>query len=143
MAKNNNLSQWSLTLLRVVLGVIFLLHGYVKLFVPGAFKATVTFFATLGLPVPVYSALVVSVAEFAGGILLILGLLTRWTSVVLIIEMLVAFFTVHLKQGFFIMPPAYGYEFVLLILAGLVVVLANGAGAFSLSKNYFKSRQLQ
>lgn len=142
MAKNNNLSQWSLTLLRVVLGLIFLLHGYVKLFVPGAFKGTVTAFTTLGLPVPAYSALVVSVAEFVGGALLILGLLTRWTSVVLIIEMLVAFFTVHLRQGFFIMPPAYGYEFVLLILAGLVVVAASGAGKLSAGSR-FKSKHLQ
>ena len=66
----------------------------------------------------------VAFAEFVGGLLLIFGLLTRWTSVVLIIEMLVALFKVHLKQGFFISPPAYGYEFVLLILAVAALAIA-------------------
>ena len=74
--------------------------------------------------------------EFFGGLLLIFGLLTRWVSVLLIIEMLVAFFKVHLKQGFIISQQAYGYEFILLILAALVVVLAIGAGKLSLGSKF-------
>lgn len=142
MAKKNEWNEWSLTLLRVVLGIIFLYHGYVKLFVPGGFTGTIGFFKAIGIPLPVYSALIVSAVEFVGGALLILGLLTKWASVVLFIEMLVAFFKVHWQQGFFIMPPSYGYEFALLILAGLVVVAASGAGKWSVGSR-FKNRQLQ
>lgn len=139
MAKSN-LNEWSLTLLRVVLGVIMAYHGYLKLFVPGGFRGTIDFFASVGIPAATYSALVVSVVEFAGGILLILGLLARWTSAVMIFEMLVALFTVHIKNGLLVSKG--GYEFVLLILAALVVVLVNGPGALSLGKMMSKNKQL-
>ena len=142
MAKKNESNEWSLALLRVVLGVIFLYHGYFKLFVTGGFTGTVGFFQAIGIPAPIFSALVVSVVEFVGGALLILGLLTRWASVVLFIEMLVAFFKVHWQQGFFISQTAYGYEFVLLILACLVVMAASGAGKWSVG-SWFKNRHLQ
>lgn len=143
MAKNNNTGGWSLALLRVVLGAMFILHGYAKLFVPSGFKGTVDFFTLIGIPFAKYSALLVASAEFFGGLLLILGLLTRWTALVLVIEMIVAFFKVHFKQGYFIMPPAYGYEFILLIIAALVVILSNGPGSLSLGKMLSKSKWLQ
>ena len=142
MAKKNNLNGWSLTLLRVVLGIIFLYHGYSKLFVTGGFKGTIGFLTAIGIPLPLYSALLVSVAEFAGGALLILGLLTRWSSIVLLVEMLVAFFKVHLQQGFFITKDAYGYEFILLIIAGLAVVAASGAGKLAVG-SILKNKRLQ
>lgn len=117
-----------------------LYHGYLKLFVPGGFVGTVDFFTKVGIIMPKISALVVAVAELLGGIFLILGMITKWTSLVLIFEMLVAFFMVHLKNGLLVSKG--GYEFVLLILAGLVVVLVNGAGKISVGK-LFKSKSLQ
>ncbi|MEK6983277.1 MAG: DoxX family protein [Nanoarchaeota archaeon] len=132
MPKSNNLKQWSLTLLRLVVGVIFLYHGYLKLFVPGGFVGTVDFFTKIGIIMPNISALVVAVAEFFGGLFLILGMLTKWSSLVLMVNMLVAFFMVHLKNGFLVSNG--GYEFVLSILAGLIVILVNGAGKLSVGK---------
>lgn len=140
MAKNNSINQWSLTLLRVVLGIIFAYHGYMKLFVPGGFTGTVQFFTAIKIPLPVYSALVVSAVEFFGGLFLILGLLTKWSSVLLLANMLVAFFMVHLKNGFLVSKG--GYEFVLLILAALVVILGSGAGKISIGK-LLKNKNLQ
>lgn len=140
MAKNG-LNQWTLALLRVVLGVIFAYHGYLKLFVSGGFTGTVGFLATLGIPLPTYSALLVAVVEFLGGIFLLLGMVTKWSSLLLIIDMLVAFFMVHLKNG--LLVSNNGYEFVLLILAALVVLLVNGAGSLSLGKKLFKNKNLQ
>lgn len=135
MAKNNNgMSQMSLALLRVVLGVIFAYHGYLKLFASGGFTGTVGLLTALGIPLPVYSALIVSAVEFFGGAFLILGMVTRWSTALLIIDMLVAFFMVHLKNGLLVSKG--GYEFVLVLLAGLVVVLANGAGKFSLGSKF-------
>ncbi|MBI2658565.1 DoxX family protein [Candidatus Woesearchaeota archaeon] len=139
MAKNG-LSQWTLALLRVVLGIVFAYHGYLKLFAPGGFTGTVGFLTTLGIPLPTYSALLVAAVEFLGGIFLLLGMVTKWSSLLLIIDMLVALFMVHLKNGLLVSKG--GYEFVLVLLAGLVVVLVNGAGSFSLGKG-FKSKNLQ
>ncbi|MBI2558095.1 DoxX family protein [Candidatus Woesearchaeota archaeon] len=139
MANNNNLSKFSLTILRLVLGIIFVYHGYMKLFAPGGFKGTVGFFTSIGIPLPIYSALIVSVVEFFGGVLLILGVLSRLSSLLLIIDMLVALFVVHLKNGFSVSKG--GYEFVLILLAGLFVILVNGPGSFSIGK-MFKNKKL-
>lgn len=141
MAKKNG-NGWSLSLLRVILGVIFLYHGYFKLFVPGGFTGTIGFFQAIGIPLPLYSALIVSVAEFAGGALLILGFLTRWASIFLIVEMIVALYKVHWSQGFVISPTAYGYEFALLILAALAVVASKGPGKLAVGSR-FKNKGLQ
>ena len=140
MAKNN-FSEWTLTLLRVVLGVIFAYHGYLKLFVKGGLPGTAAFFAQAGIPLANYSAVVVAFAEFFGGLFLILGVLTRWTTLVLTFQMLVALFKVHLKNGLLVSNG--GYEFVLLILAALVVLLVNGAGSLSVGKKLFKNKWLQ
>lgn len=136
----SNLNQWSLTVLRIALGVILAYHGYLKLFVPMGFSGTVAFFAKVGIFAPKVSALLASVAEFAGGLFLILGVAVRWTTIVLIFEMLVALFTVHIKNGLLVSKG--GYEFVLLILAALLVVHTSGAGKLSFGK-LFKSKILQ
>lgn len=133
-------NQWALAFLRVVLGVIFLYHGYLKLFVPGVFTQTINLLASVKIPVPVYSAILISVVEFVGGILLIVGFLTKWTSFVVLLEMLVAFFAVHLKNGLLVYSG--GYEFVLLLIAALLIVLANGAGNLSFASR-FKNKHLQ
>ena len=140
MAKNN-FNELSITLLRVVLGLMFAYHGYLKLFVAGALPGTAKFFAGLGIPLANYAAVLVACVEFFGGILLILGFITRLASVVLIIEMLVAFFKVHLKQGYIISQNVYGYEYIVLILTTLVVILINGPGKLSVGK-MFKNKHL-
>src|SRR3989344_6062678 len=98
MAGIYSFRQWSLTVLRVVLGIIFAYHGYLKLFVPGGFAGTIGFFKIIGIPFPEYSALLVSVAEFLGGLALIAGFLAKWASLVLILDMLVALYKVHLQN---------------------------------------------
>ena len=87
--------------LRVVLGIIFIYHGYQKLF--GGLAGTGQFFASLGIPLASFFAVIVALVEFFGGIALLIGFLTRWASVLLGIGMLVAFFLVHLKNGFLIL----------------------------------------
>ena len=135
MAKNN-MSQWSLTLLRVVLGFVFTYHGYLKLFAPGGFTGTVNFFTFIGIPLAPWSAFAVSVVEFFCGLFLILGVVTKWSSALLIINMLVAFFKVHLQNGFLVGKG--GYEFVTILLAGLIVILSSGPGKLALGKLFKK-----
>lgn len=137
---NNKISQWTLALLRVVLGIIFTYHGYLKLFIAGGLPGTAGFFAQVGIPMANYAAVVVAFAEFFGGLFLLLGMVTKWTTLVLTFQMLIAFLMVHLKNGLLVSKG--GYEFVLLILAGLVVLLANGAGELSVGKKFFKNKHL-
>src|SRR5215469_10830938 len=68
-------SGWGLTILRVVVGIVFVMHGGQKIFVIGI-QHVAGMFAHLGIPEPLVSAVVVSLVEFLGGIALIVGLAT-------------------------------------------------------------------
>lgn len=119
-----------IAIVRVVTGVIMLAHGAQKLFQFGIAGVTQGF-AGMGVPLPNIVAPLVAVLEFAGGIALILGVLTRLVSLGLAIDMLGALFIVHLANGFFL---PNGYEFVLILLATTVALVIAGAGAFSIDQ---------
>lgn len=114
--------------MRVVVGIVFAMHGGQKLFV---FKISgVTHMMTsLGIPMPGLFAVVVSLVEFLGGIALILGIATRVAAVLLAINMTVAVLKVHLPHGFF--AQGGGYEFPLSLLAANICLALMGAGAAS------------
>ena len=125
---DNKLKDYAVLSLRIVLGIIFIYHGYPKLF--GNLAGTAQFFASIGIPLASFFAVVVALVEFFGGIALIMGLLTRWASLFLLIDMIVAFFLVHLKNGFSIQNG--GVEFVLILIAGLITLKILGAQKFSI-----------
>lgn len=119
--------------LRLVLGVVFLLHGSQKLF--GWFggfgiDGTASFLANYSVPAPVFFAWVLALVEFLGGIALILGLLVCVAATLLALDMIVATFLVHWSGGFFMQNG--GVEFTLLLLAALVAVIFLGSGPCSL-----------
>ena len=126
MAKNKG--SFTLMFLRVVLGLIFVNAGYSKLFVTGGFSAFVDMLKGLGIPLAAYMALLVAAIELIGGLFLIFGVATKLSSFLLGIIMLVAFFKVHMSQGF------RGYRLVLLIFAALMALYSHGAGKWSLAK---------
>jgi uncharacterized membrane protein YphA (DoxX/SURF4 family) len=107
-----------LLLLRVVLGLVFLVHGRAKF--QGGIEKTVGFFATLGLPG--FLAYVVAVIELVGGLLMILGLGTRVISALFALVMLGAILTAKLSAGFL-----GGYELDLILLAASVCLLLAGS----------------
>ena len=131
--------QWGLTILRLVVGIVFLMHGQQKLFGFGI-HGTIAFFTHAGIPLPAVSAVVVTFVEFLGGIALILGLLTRWAAALLAIDMLGAIFLVHIKNGFFLMPPKLGYEFALTLLAATIALAISGPGAAALDGMFGRGR---
>lgn len=116
-----------LLLLRIALGVVFVMHGWQKLAVIG--HAGVTGFMTqLGIPFPALSAYMVTGVEFVGGLALLLGAFTRAAAFLIVGNMAVAILTAHLGKGFFL--PA-GYEFALTLMLVSAAVMFMGAGAYS------------
>ncbi|CAA0102600.1 Putative oxidoreductase MhqP [BD1-7 clade bacterium] len=119
--------------LRLTAGVLFTAHGAQKLF--GWFggyglEGTGQWMESIGLAPGYLMASLAGSAEFFGGLLLILGLLTRPTSFVLVITMIVAIFSVHIDNGLFM--AANGYEFALALLAISASLMFSGAGKLSL-----------
>jgi len=119
--------------LRLPLGIIFAAHGAQKLF--GWFggyglEGTGQWMASIGLEPGVLLAALSGSAEFFGGLLLILGLLTRPAALVLAVTMVVAILSVHINNGLFMSNN--GYEFGLALLAGAVSLLISGAGRISI-----------
>jgi putative oxidoreductase len=120
--------RWGITFLRIVVGTVFLMHGGQKLFVTG-FHGVAVFLGHLGFPYPLIWSVILILAEFLGGIALIVGLFTRWVAAILAIEMTVALVKVHLHGGFFL---PHGFEFVLTLLAANLCLALSGAGMLAL-----------
>jgi putative oxidoreductase len=118
----------ALAILRVVLGVTFILHGGQKLFVFG-FAGVSGAFAQMGIPAPGLLGPFVAFVEFFGGIAILLGLLTRLAALGIGATMVVAILTVHFENGFF--APT-GFEFPLSLLASAIALVITGAGDLSL-----------
>ena len=124
---NGSNPSWGITILRVVVGIIYLAHGWQKLFGMG-FHGVAGFFGGAGIPLPFVSAVIVTLVEFLGGIALIIGLFTRWAAALNGFDMIVAILLVHLKNGFF---NPMGIEFPLILLVACLVIAVHGPGAAS------------
>ena len=118
--------------LRLSLGVIFGYSGYQKLFVTMA--ATLGDFQRMGLPL--YLAYVAGVLELFGAILLVLGLLTRVTALLLAVEMAIGLFKVHIPQGGIYAVP--NYQFPLALCAAAFALATFGAGLLSMDAMTFE-----
>jgi putative oxidoreductase len=123
---------------RLIVGVVFFAHGAQKMlgwFGGYGFKGTMGCF-TQQMHIPVVFAFLAICAEFFGGLGLIVGLLSRIAAFGIICNMIVAVMTVHLANGLFMnwtgQQKGEGFEFHLLALALLLVVLVKGAGALSI-----------
>lgn len=126
-----------LALIRLALGIVFFAHGAQKMlgwFGGAGYSATLSGFVN-GFHIPLPFAFLAIMAEFFGGLGLILGFLTRIAAFGLLCNMLVAVFLVHIHNGFFInwngKQKGEGFEFHILAIAMLLLVLVRGAGALS------------
>jgi putative oxidoreductase len=123
-----------LLLVRVALGVVFVMHGWQKVTTIGH-AGFAGFLASMGVPFPAAFAAIVIAVELGGGIAMLAGLLARPAGLLLAVNMVVAGTMVHLKNGFFL-PNGFEFTFVLMLL-GLAVTAA-GAGAYSLDAWLFR-----
>ncbi len=118
----------ALLVLRLVAGAIFIAHGWQKIFVYH-FAGVTDAFTHMGIPMASLVAPVVSVVELAGGIALILGVITRGAALLIALDMLCAILLVHAKNGFYV---PRGIEFVMANFGILVAIALLGAGAYSI-----------
>ena len=127
------LKPLGLLVLRIVLGIIFMSHGYPKLFSDPAHW--VQTFVKMGFPG--YFAYIAGVLELFGGGVLVLGLFTRGAALLLAIEMGVAVARVHIPtSGIYALSK---YEFPLLLGAAAVALATTGAGLISIDAFTFES----
>jgi putative oxidoreductase len=134
--KQAPLAGWGTAFLRWVVGVVFLMHGGQKLFTYG-FHGVAGTMQHLGIPLPMVSAVVVTLVEFFGGLALVLGLGTRFAAALLTVNMLVAVLKVHLKNGFFL---PQGFEYALSLLVANLSLVLTGPGKAALG-NVFGHRK--
>lgn len=118
---------WGVLPLRLVVGLVFVVHGAQKLFVFGL-AGTAGFLGSLGVPLPQVAAAGLIAVEIAGGLALVAGAWTRLAAALLAADMLVAILTVHARGGFFVPD---GVEFVLTLLGGCLALVGLGAGPWS------------
>ncbi|WCZ34157.1 MULTISPECIES: DoxX family protein [Corynebacterium] len=121
--------DFALLVLRLVLGAVFVAHGYNHWFETGMAE-TGRQFAALGVPQPQLSAYLTGTVELIGGAFLAVGLLTTITASLLALLVLAAGYFVHLDNGFFI--EAGGVEYTLVLAAALFIITVFGTGRASL-----------
>ena len=117
----DRLQPLALLVLRVVIGVIMIAHGYSKVFV--GFSHVHDMVQHIGFPG--WTAYLVAGTEFFGGILIIAGLLTRFVAVAMLIDMSVAIWKIHWPNG---LKGQGGYEFPLALAAIAFALIFFGGG---------------
>ena len=130
----NGLQPWGALFLRLVLGIAMVSHGYSKVIPAGGFHGN-TFSAlqhhsyfVVSLGAPYWLGYVSALTEFIGGILLILGLLTRFAAFMVACNMLGAILLVTRHHGY------SGSEYTLALLVIAVMLLFYGAGTLALDR---------
>lgn len=132
-------NDFGIALVRVALGVVMFAHGAQKMlgwFGGPGFGGSMRFFESMHIPA-LFAFLAIA-AEFFGSLGLLAGLLTRVAALGIAAEMLVAIFTVHAANGFFMnwtgAQKGEGFEYHLLVLGIAFALMLKGGGAFSVDK---------
>jgi putative oxidoreductase len=125
---------FGLLVLRLALGLVFLVHGGQKLFV-GGFSGTAEMLGQMQIPAAGIIGPALAIVEPLAGVAIVLGLLTRVAGLAVAIDMFGAILTFHRLHGFFV---PIGIEFPMMLCAGGLVLTALGAGPFSIDHQLAK-----
>ena len=120
-----DLQRAGATLLRIALGIMFIAHSVVLKYFTFTLAGTAQYFVSIGLPA--FLAYVVFAAEAVGGVLLVLGIRTRWVALALI-PVLIGATWAHVGNGWVFNAPNGGWEYPLFLIVISVVVAAQAAG---------------
>jgi len=139
------MKDFGATILRILLGGVYLMHAYLSLvvFTPAGVASLIG--NVVGLPLATFMAWLLILVHGTGGLMLIVGLWTRWAAAANAVIMLVALVKIHLPQGFFMKAiivdaatgkaQVGGYEYVLVLLGATVAQVFLGSGAWSLMRS--------
>jgi putative oxidoreductase len=116
----------ALLILRVVLGIVMIYHGWPKLTNLGG---TIEGFTGMGIPAPAVAAIFATVAEVLGGLLILVGAFTDIAGLMFVIDMLGAITFVHAKNGF--SASEGGVEFPLVLLTMALAIALAGPGRYA------------
>lgn len=122
------MTSLALLIARIGLGIVFVAHGWQK-FDEMGIAGTQAGFAKMGAPAPEITAYYSTFAELVGGAALLVGAFTAVAGLLLFVDMLGAFLIVHIYKGVFVADG--GYELVVALGVGALVLAVFGAGKFS------------
>src|SRR6476469_5960304 len=125
----------AILILRVVLGLTMAAHGYNKFFGGGRIPGTAGWFDSIGMKPGLFHARIAATTEITAGLGLAVGLLTPVPAAGCVALMFTAAWTVHRKNGFFIVKE--GWEYNLILAATAVAIAGTGAGRYSLDYALF------
>jgi putative oxidoreductase len=129
----------ALSIVRLVLGIIFFMHGSQKVmgwFGGPGLSGIVQMMTGMGMPAIV--AYLVAFGEFLGGIGLIVGCLSRFAAAGIFIIMVGAIVTVHWKNGFF---APQGFEYPLALAAMALSIVIGGGGCVAIDRLFCKKKE--
>jgi putative oxidoreductase len=128
-----------LVVLRLVLGLIFLTHGYLKLFSPGfGPRRFAAYLRNEGMPFPMVTGYAIGVLELVAGLLITVGIGVHVCATLLALHVFVALVTVGPKKGFTRLPDNAGFEYELVLLAGLIALIFAAPTEYSLGAFIFR-----
>jgi putative oxidoreductase len=126
--------SWGLLGLRLATGAIFIAHGLPKFGIGGGdgLQSLAGWLGSMGVPLPMLSAILVASSEAIGGAMLIVGFMTRFAAATQVIAMLVAVFMVHWSNG---LAGEGGYQWAMLLGTAAFALMMDGAGRFSIDRS--------
>lgn len=126
-------SELAALVLRVSLGIMYLAHSVLLKLMTFGLEGTATFFVGLGLPA--WLAYATFAAEAVGGVLLVLGVQTRWVAIALIPALLGAVVWVHGANGWVFSAVNGGWEYPAFLIAASIVQFFLGDGAYAVTRS--------
>ncbi len=123
--------DWASLLMRVSLGGMFFLHGIGKPLIVGMAQVSQGF---IEKGFPVWTNYAATLIEIIGGLMLVLGIYSRWAAVALL-PVTLGIILYHFPYGWVFHNPGGGWEYPQLILVSLVTILFLGGGKYSVTRD--------
>lgn len=125
------MASYGALLLRLILGIVYIMHAYLALVVFGP-SGMMAYQTKAGVPFPELATWYLILAHGLGGVFLVLGIFPRWAALANVPVMFGALVFVHLKKGFW--AHKSGYEYVLVLLVASLALAMMGGGALTLKR---------